>query len=170
MTVESDGHGSQHAMTSPRQTLQNATCLIGISRLADQLASQFQRRVGSQNRLRQQASPADKLAAVRHLAARQPFDVVPRVFAGQRRLVDRRVFARRTAEADGVEGDADLSQQLAPARAARSEMDALLQQAGSHFSPRDGRGGYEPRCKRDRAARRAAGAPARAARSGSRGE
>jgi hypothetical protein len=79
--------------------------------------------------LQQQVSPTNQLAAVLRLAARQPFDVMPRVLRGQRRLVDRRVFARRTAEADGVEGDADLRQQFAPARAARGEMDALLQRA-----------------------------------------
>ena len=80
--VEADGHRSQHAVGLARQALQDVFGVVHVAGLANQFASQFDGRVGRQNRLQEESAPVDDAPAERGLVVRNALDVGQRILVG----------------------------------------------------------------------------------------
>src|SRR5207253_3790182 len=87
-------------------------------------------RIGGEHGRRRQVPLQHAPPAGLGLGARQALDVSVRRLGGERRFVDVGRLAGAAAEKEQVEAHADLRQELAPAWAARGEIDAAFYRTG----------------------------------------
>ena len=126
-----DGDGGMNFVAAARQALQHAAGVVEVARLADDLAVERERGVGSKNRAQRHVTHAQQREAVGGLGAGEAVDVGAHRFVGERGFVDT-AFARRALWHQWQEVHADLVQQFAAAGAGRGEIKLVRHREKSH--------------------------------------
>ena len=109
----------QHLVLAAGQAREHRARRRRRPRLAEDHVVQHDLGVGAEHRARRQAALQHPLPADRRLGARDALDVVQRRLAVERFLDDVALASRRFAQAQLVEFDAELAQQLAARRGLR---------------------------------------------------
>ena len=119
----------QDFVPAPRQRAQHPRGVAPVQRFREDSAVERDRRVGGEHRSARQVALHERGPSGLGLHFRHALHIGCGRFARERVLVHVRFTARFRAKQEQAIAHADLREQLTPARAARGEIDAAIEQA-----------------------------------------
>ena len=126
-------HRGQHLVQPPRKRAEHFGRLPAARRLAENVAVDRDRGIRGEHRRPRQAALLQTPPAGLRLGARDALYIGARGFARQHRFIEFGISLGIVAEQQQLEAHADLRQQFAAPRAARSKIDAAVE-LGNHGS------------------------------------